>query len=80
MSEYQFFHFLAIDRPLNDEQLEFMQQQSTRATISRWEFKNEYHYSSFRGNVLKMLRSGFDVHLYFANYGIRQLMFRLPGV
>ena len=30
MSEYQFFHFLAIDRPLNDEQLEFMQQQSTR--------------------------------------------------
>ncbi len=42
MSEYQFVHFIAIDRPLDDEQLEFMQQQSTRATVTRREFTNEF--------------------------------------
>jgi len=26
-----------------------------------------------------MLRNGFDVHLHYANFGIRKLMFRLPG-
>jgi hypothetical protein len=40
MSEYQFIHFLAVDRPLRDEQLEFMRRQSTRAEITRWEFAN----------------------------------------
>ncbi len=47
MSEYQFVHFIAIDRPLDDEQLEFMQQQSTRATVTRREFTNEYTSAAF---------------------------------
>ncbi len=38
MSEYQLIHFLAIDRPLDDQQLEFMRQQSTGAGITRREF------------------------------------------
>jgi hypothetical protein len=79
MSEYQYLHFQAIDAPLNDEQLEFMQRQSTRAEVSRWEFTNEYHYGDFRGDAAEMLRRGFDVHLYYANFGIRRLMFRLPA-
>ena len=37
MSEYQFIHFLACDRPLDDGAFEFMERQSTRADISRWE-------------------------------------------
>lgn len=79
MSEYQYVQFLAIDRPLNDEQMAFMQKQSTRATISRREFSNEYHFGDFRGKALEMMRRGFDLHLHFANFGIRKLMFRLPG-
>ena len=78
MSEYQFVHFIAIDRPLDDEQLEFMQRQSTRATVTRREFTNEYHFGSFHGKSLEMMRRGFDLHVHFANYGIRKLMFRLP--
>jgi hypothetical protein len=78
MSEYQFVHFLALDRLLDDRQLEYMERQSTRATISRNEFHNEYHFGDFHGNVLEMLRRGFDVHLHYANFGIRRLMFRLP--
>jgi len=79
MSEYQFIHFLAIDRPLDEKQLAFMRRQSSRAEVSRWKFTNEYHYGDFRGDALEMLRRGFDVHLHFANYGTRLLMFRLPG-
>jgi hypothetical protein len=78
MSEYQFVYFGAVDRPLDDEALEYMQQQSTRAEITRWEFRSEYHYGDFRGNSAEMLRRGFDVHLHFANFGMRKLMFRLP--
>jgi hypothetical protein len=79
MSEYQFVQFLAIDRPLNDEQLEFMRQQSTRAEITPREFTNEYHFGDFHGNSPEMLRQGYDVHLHYANFGIRRLMIRLPG-
>ncbi len=78
MSEYQFIHFLAIDRPLNAEQLRYMQRQSTCAEITPREFTNEYHFGDFRGNAVEMLRRGYDVHLHYANFGIRKLMFRLP--
>ncbi len=79
MSEYQFVHFIAIDRPIDDDQLEFMQMQSTRATVTRREFTNEYHFGSFHGKSLEMMRRGFDLHVHFANYGVRELMFRLPN-
>ena len=79
MSEYQFIHFQALDRPLSDKQLDFMRRQSTRADVTRWEFTNEYNFGDFHGDRLGMLRNGYDVHLHFANYGIRRLMFRLPG-
>ena len=78
MSEYQSLHFLAVDRPLDDKQLAYMEKQSSRAEVSRWEFSVEYHYSDFRGKAVEMLRRGYDVHLHFANFGIRKLMFRLP--
>jgi hypothetical protein len=78
MSEYQFIHFLAIDRPLDDKQLAFMEEQSTRAEITKWSFTNEYHYGDFHGDAAEMLRRGYDVHLHYANFGIRRLMIRLP--
>lgn len=77
MSEYQYVAFRAVDRPLTDEQLEFMHTQSTRAEISRWSFANEYHFGDFRGNVDKILQSGYDVHLHYANYGTRRVALRL---
>ncbi len=79
MSEYRFVHFLALDRPLDEAAMEFMRNQSTRAKITRWEFTNEYHFGDFRGDDLIMLQRGYDVHLHFANYGIRKLVIRIPG-
>lgn len=78
MSVYQYIYFAAVDKPLNDKQLEYMRRQSTRAEVTQWQFQNEYHYGDFHGNSLEMMRHGYDVHLHYANYGIRKLLFRLP--
>jgi len=78
MSEYQTLHFAAVDRPLDEKQLAYMEKLSSHAEVSRWEFSVEYHYSDFRGDAVEMLRRGYDVHLHYANYGIRKLAFRLP--
>ena len=78
MSEYQTLHFAAVDRPLDDKQLAYMEDRSSHAEVSRWEFSVEYHYSDFRGDAVEMLRRGYDVHLHYANFGIRKLAFRLP--
>ena len=79
MSEHQYVAFRAVDRPLTDKELAFAGTQSSRAEISRWSFENEYHYGDFRGNAQEMLRRGYDVHLHYANFGIRKLMVRLTG-
>ena len=79
MSEFQIVKFRSIDRPLSDKQLEFMERQSSRAEFTKWEFKVEYHYSSFRGDVDGMLRNGYDVFLTYSNYGCREIRMRLPG-
>ena len=79
MSEYQYVHFIAVDRLLTDKELEFMHKQSSRAEISRREFTNEYHFGDFHGKTEEMLRRGYDVHLHFANYGIRKIMLRFPN-
>jgi len=80
MSEYQSIHFAAVDRPLDDKQLAFMRRQSTRAKVSRWQFTNEYHFGDFHGDAKQMMRRGYDVHLHYANFGVRRLMFRLPAL
>ena len=78
MSEYQYIAFRAIDRPLTDRELAFAEKQSTRAEISRWSFTNEYHFGGFRGDVNGLLRHGYDVHLHYANFGVREIALRLP--
>lgn len=79
MSEYQIVKFRAIDRPLTDKQLELMDRQSSRAEFTKWEFKVEYHYCSFRGDVDRMLRNGYDIFLTYSNYGCREIRMRFPN-
>ncbi len=79
MSEYQYVGFRAIDAPVSDKNLAFMRKQSSRAEITPWSFDNEYDYGDFHGDAEEMLRRGYDVHLHYANFGIRKLMIRLPN-
>ncbi|MCA9259423.1 MAG: hypothetical protein KDA61_09500 [Planctomycetales bacterium] len=78
MSEYQWVEFRAVDAPLDDKALAFMRRQSTRAEIDRWKFVNEYNFGDFHGKTLEMMRRGYDVHVHYANFGLRHLSFRIP--
>jgi hypothetical protein len=79
MSEFQIVKFRAVDRPLTDKQMQFMDRQSSRAEFTKWEFEVEYHYSSFRGDVDGMLRNGYDVYFTYSNYDCREIRMRLPN-
>jgi hypothetical protein len=79
MSEYQYYEFLAVDRPLSHEDQARLRSLSSRARITATSFTNEYNWSNFRGDPLALMRDFFDLHLYLANWGSRRLMIRLPA-
>ena len=79
MSEYQYYEFQAIDRPLSREEIETLQGYSTRARITPTSFINEYSYGSFKGDEDEWMAKYFDAFLYVANWGTRVLMLRLPA-
>src|SRR5262249_44669954 len=68
----------AIDRPLDEQQQAEVQALSASAEITATSFSNEYHRGDFRGDPRKLMELYYDAHLYFANWGTRQLMLRLP--
>ncbi|MFV2123631.1 hypothetical protein ACFHWS_03645 [Micromonospora sp. LOL_013] len=78
MSEYQYYDFRAIDRPLDEQQMAELRTLSTRAEITRTSFTNVYHFGNFGGDPLAMVEEYFDAHLYITNWGTRQLVLRLP--
>ena len=79
MSEYQYYEFLALDRPLTDEQMAQLRRCSTRAEISSTRFVNEYHWGDLKGDPRRWMEQYFDAFLYFANWGSHWLMLRLPA-
>ena len=78
MSEYQYYEFLALDRPLTAEQRAELRSISSRAEITATRFVNEYQWGDLKGDPQKMVEQYFDAFLYLANWGTRQVMFRLP--
>jgi hypothetical protein len=78
MSEYQYYEFLAVDRPLTAAEQAEVRQLSTRARITATSFTNEYHWGDFKGDPHLMMRRYYDAHLYVANWGTHQIMLRLP--
>ncbi len=78
MSEYQYYEFRTVDRPLTRVQMEELRQYSSRARISSDSFVNEYNWGSFKGNPEKWMEQYFDAFLYVANWGTRTLMLRVP--
>jgi hypothetical protein len=78
VSEYQYYEFLALDKPLTDKQRAELRKLSSRAEITATRFVNEYSYGDFRGSPEKLMERYFDASLYLANWGTRRLMFRFP--
>lgn len=65
MSEYQYFEFQAIDRPLTQSQMQELRRYSTRATITPTRFVNEYHWGNFKGNPAAWMEKYFDAFFYW---------------
>jgi hypothetical protein len=78
VSEYQYYEFLAIDRPLDEAEQTDVRSLSTRARITATSFVNEYHWGDFKGSPNRLMERYYDAHLYIANWGTHRVMFRLP--
>jgi hypothetical protein len=78
MSEYQYYEFLAIDRPLSEQEMAAMRAISSRGHITPVSFSNEYHWGDFKGDPKNLMRRFYDAHVYLANWGTAIFMLRLP--
>ncbi|HBL28483.1 MAG TPA: hypothetical protein DD490_16745 [Acidobacteria bacterium] len=78
MSEYQYYEFQAVDRPLSEREMGELRACSSRATITATRFVNHYEWGSFKGNPSVWMEKYFDAFLYLANWGTHELMIRLP--
>lgn len=78
VSEYQYYQFLAVERPLSQRQQNELRKISTRAQITASRMINHYEWGDFRGNPVTLVEQYFDAHLYFANWGSRRLLLRVP--
>lgn len=78
MSEYQYYEFRAVDRPLDQEAKDALRKLSSRAEITSHGMVNTYNHGDFRGRPEELMDRYFDAFLYVANWGMRRLAFRLP--
>lgn len=78
MSEYQYYEFQAIDKPLSEKDREVLRSISSRAQITATSFVNVYNFGNFKGDPLKLVEKYFDAFLYVTNWGTHQLMLKIP--
>lgn len=78
-SEFQYYEFQAVDRPLTRLEMAELRKYSTRARITPTSFVNEYQWGNFKGNQDVWMERYFDAFLYLANWGTHILSFRLSA-
>jgi hypothetical protein len=78
MSEFQYCEFQAIDRPLDQAARGALRRISSRARITAHSLVNTYEWGNFKGDPRRLMADWFDLFLYWANWGSRIVMLRLP--
>lgn len=78
MSEYQFYEFQSIDRPLTQKEQKEIGSWSGRTTPTSTHAIFTYSYSDFPKSPEKVVEKYFDAMLYITNWGTKRLMFRFP--
>jgi hypothetical protein len=78
MSEYQYYEFRTIDRPLTEMEIDALGSISTRADITSTSFTNDYEWGDLKADPLRLLEKYFDAFVYVANWGTRRFWLRLP--
>lgn len=78
MSEYQYYEFQALDRPLTAAERSQIQKLSSRVNLTSTRASFVYNYANFPGDPKKVLTQYFDIMFYIANWGSWQLIWRFP--
>jgi hypothetical protein len=78
VSEYQYYEFQTIDRPLNAKEQEEIKQLSSRVKLTPNRAIFLYNYGDFSGQPEDLVAKYFDLMFYIANWGSWQLIFRFP--
>jgi hypothetical protein len=78
MSEYQYYEFRAVDRPLSKQEMGALRAISSRADITPTSFVNTYNWGDFKGNPDALMKKYFDAFVYVANWGTHRFMMRVP--
>ena len=76
MSEYQYYEFLKLNKPLTPNERKIMDSLSSRAKITTHGASYVYNYGDFRSNPKELLLKYFDIFFYIANWGSISLMFK----
>jgi hypothetical protein len=79
MSEYQYYEFAAVDRPLSRAEMARLRAVSTRAEISSSRFANHYEWGDLKADPAEWIRRYFDAFVYWANWCHCQLALRVPA-
>ena len=64
MSEYQYYEFQAIDRPLSEKEMAELRSRSTRARITPTSFVNDYSWGDFKGDENAWMAKLADVNYF----------------
>ena len=78
MSEYQYYEFLALDRPLSESEQQAVSELSSRVDPHPRRAVFVYHYSDLPIDERDLVAQYFDAMFYIANWGTTRLIFRLP--
>jgi len=79
MSEYQYYEWQTIDRPLSPSERDAVSGLSSHMeTATSTQAIVTYSWGGFGHDARKVLLQYFDAHLYMANWGTRRLLFRFP--
>jgi hypothetical protein len=79
MSEYQFYEWQTIDRPLTATEQAEAEALSSHIAVTSTRAWVEYHWGGFRHDPLEALARYFDAFLYYAGWGDQRLAFRFPA-
>ena len=78
MSEFQYYEFRAIDRPLGQADMDALRKITSRGEITPMSLINTYHYGDFKGDPAKLMDRYFDAFVYVSNWGTYEFMLRIP--
>lgn len=78
MSEYPYYEFAAIDRPLTAAEMAQLRKVSTRGQISASGFVNHYEWGGLKADPADWMRRYFDAFVYTANWCSYRLALRVP--